>query len=227
MRASERETWDRHWQALAGGGSPLFATLASLVRRTILARAVRHYSDRWFPVEGVLVELGCGTAQSSARIRRLRRRFVGVDVSLPALLSARSGGSPHRHLVRADIRSLPFREASIDGAWNLGVMEHFPPAQGHAILREAWRVLRPGGHAILFWPPKFGLSRWVLAPFEWARSRMRGRPFRFFPDEVNRLASCRHARETLRAAGFEPLAADFTARDCFIHVVAVGRRPRG
>ena len=69
------------------------------------------------------------------------------------------------------------------------------------------------------------LSRLVLAPIEWLRSRFRGRPFRFFPDEVNRLRSRRHASETLRAAGLEPVAADFTLRDAFIHIVAVGRKP--
>jgi SAM-dependent methyltransferase len=224
MSKSEREVWDRHWRALEGGHASFFGALASLVRRTILCRAVRHYSDRWFPPAGVLVETGCGTSQSSVRMRRLGRRFVGFDFSLPALLAAR-GTPPHQFLVRGDIHALPFRDSSLAGIWNLGVMEHFPPAEGQAILREARRTLRPGACALLFWPPEHGLSRLVLAPIEWLRGRLAGRPFRFFPDEVNRLRSRRQARETLRAAGLDPVAVDFSPRDAFIHIVAVGRKP--
>lgn len=222
---SERETWDRHWQALEGGDSSLFGRLASLVRRTILCRAVRHYSDRWFPAAGVLLEAGCGTGQASARMRPLDRRFVGFDFSLPALLAARQGQKAHHFLVRGDIHALPFRDGSLAGVWNLGVMEHFPPAEGREILEEMARALSPGACAVLFWPPEHGLSRLVLGPIEWLRSRLSGRPFRFFPDEVHRLTSRRHGRRVLKDAGLEPVAADFTPRDAFIHIVAVGRKP--
>jgi SAM-dependent methyltransferase len=225
MAISDRETWDRHWRALQGGDSSLFGALASLVRRTILCRAVRHYSDRFFPASGVIVETGCGTAQSSSTIERLERRFVGLDFSLPALLEARRGSSPHRFYVRGDIHALPFRDGALAGIWNLGVMEHFPPAEGKQILEEARRALRPGACALLFWPPEHGASRWVLAPIEWLRSRLSSETFHFFPDEVNRLRSRRHARETLEQAGFEAAAVDFTPRDSFIHIVAVGRKP--
>lgn len=221
----DRETWDRHWRSLQGGDASLFGTLVSLVRRTVLCRAVRHYTDRYFPPGGFQVEAGCGTGQSSATMRALDRRLVGLDFSFPALLEARRGAAPHRAFLRGDIRALPFRDGSLTGVWNLGVMEHFQQEDGLAILRELRRVLAPGACAILFWPPEFGLSRWVLAPFEWVRSRTSGRPFHFFPDEVNRLRSPRHARELLAAAGFEPAAVDFTPRDAFIHIVAVGRRP--
>jgi SAM-dependent methyltransferase len=223
--AGDRETWDRHWRSLQGGDASLFGTLASLVRRTVICRAVRHYTDRYFPGGGIQVETGCGTGQSSSTMRRLDRLLVGLDFSLPALLAARRGETPYRAFLRGDIRALPFRDGSLSGVWNLGVMEHFHQEEGIAILREIRRVLAPGARAILFWPPRFGLSRLVLAPFEWARSRISGKPFHFFPDEVNRLRSPRHAREILAAAGFEPEAVDFTPRDSFIHLVAVGRKP--
>jgi SAM-dependent methyltransferase len=125
--------------------------------------------------------------------------------------------------VQGDIHALPFADGELAGAWNLGVLEHFPAEEGRAILRELGRVLRPGACAVLFWPPSFGLSRLVLAPVEWVRSRP-GRRFRFFPDEVNRMRSFAHARATLQGAGLEVAAVDFSWRDLFIHLVAVGRR---
>jgi hypothetical protein len=65
----------------------------------------------------------------------------------------------------------------------------------------------------------------VLGPIEKLRSLARGSPFRFFPDEVNRLASRAHARRLLAAAGLEERLIDFSFRDLFIHVVIVARRP--
>lgn len=223
MNGTEREVWDRHWQAL-GKESALFGSLASLVRKLILRRAVEHYAEKYFPADGVFVDAGCGTGQASASIPARGRRLLGFDFSLSALAEARKEG-PYRLMVGGDIRALPFRDGSLSGLWNLGVMEHFPKEDGVAILREFRRVLAPGRTAVLFWPPEFGSSRWVLAPIEWAKTRRRGRPFHFFPDEVNRLRSRRHAREMLEAAGLEPVALDFTLRDCLIHLIVVARRP--
>jgi SAM-dependent methyltransferase len=127
--------------------------------------------------------------------------------------------------LQGDINRLPLRDASIAGVWNLGVLEHFDEPAGIRILQEFRRVLTPGGHAVLFWPPDFGSSRLVLAPIEKLRSLARGSAFRFFPDEVNRLTSRSHARRLLAAAGLEEILVDFSFRDLFIHVVVVARRP--
>ncbi|HKI06220.1 MAG TPA: class I SAM-dependent methyltransferase [Thermoanaerobaculia bacterium] len=223
MRGPEREVWERHWRSL-GKESALFGKLASLVRKLVLRRAVEHYAETYFPADGVFVDAGCGTGQASAAIPSRARRLVGFDFSLAALAAARGEG-PYRLMVGGDIRRLPFADGSVAGVWNLGVMEHFPQEEGIAILREFRRVLRPQGVAVLFWPPEFGSSRWLLAPVEWMRTRLQGRPFHFFPDEVNRLRSRRHAREMLKAAGFEPVAIDFTLWDCLIHLVVVARKP--
>ena len=128
MQPTDREVWDRHWRELQTGHASLFGRLASLVRRFILAGAVRHFTDRWFPSRGVIVETGCGTGQASAKVRPLPGRVaVAFDFSFAALLEARHGGGPYRLLVRGDIRALPFADDSVAGTWNLGVMEHFPP----------------------------------------------------------------------------------------------------
>ena len=223
MKGTERAVWDRHWQALEKEAA-LFGSLASLVRRLVLRRAVRHYAEKYFPADGLLLDAGCGTGQASASIPARGRRLLGFDFSLPALVEARKEGT-FQVMIGGDIRSLPFRDGSLSGLWNLGVMEHFPREDGIAILREFRRVLAPGRTAVLFWPPEFGSSRWVLGPIEWAKTRRLGRRFQFFPDEVNRLRSRRHAREMLEAAGLEPVALDFTLRDCLIHLIVVARRP--
>lgn len=221
---STGEVWDRHWEATHGPGGSWFGRLATLVRKQLLSRAVRHYAGRWFAPAGLFVECGCGTAQSSSRLAGAGRRFVALDISRAALSAARRVpvfGS----FVNADLFRLPLAEGSVAGVWNLGVMEHFEEAQGIAILREIRRALAPGGVAILFWPPEYGSSRLVLAPIEAALSLVRRREVNFFPDEVNRLRSRAHAREMLGAAGLEPAAVELSPRDLFIHVVVVARKP--
>lgn len=223
MSRGERDAWDRHWASIHPGAS-LFGRAASLVRVHLLSRAVRRYAERFFPEEGVVVEAGCGTAQSSRRLRSAGRRHVALDFSAAALREARGVGVFSASL-QADIERLPFASGSVAGVWNLGVMEHFDEERGVRILREMRRVLRPGACAVLFWPPELGSSRLVLGPVEALRSRLTGREFRFFPDEVNRLRSKAHARRLLADAGLEAAAVERTVRDAFIHLVVVARRP--
>ncbi|MEO8055927.1 MAG: class I SAM-dependent methyltransferase [Acidobacteriota bacterium] len=221
-RRDDAGVWDRHWAALSEEAS-LFGRVASLVRTSLLSRAVRAFADEHFPKEGVFVEAGCGTAESSSRIDPAGRTLVAMDISRLAVRAARRI-SVFRGLLQGDLFRLPFRNSSVAGLWNLGVMEHFEQEEGRALLREFARVLRPGGIALLFWPPEFGSSRLVLAPIESLRSR-NGAPFRFFPDEVNRLRSRAHAVAMLDGTGLEPAALSFGPRDLFIHLVVVARKP--
>lgn len=220
---AERRDWEVHWDALDTERS-FFGSLASAVRKHLLSRAVRTYTRRYFSSEGVFVETGCGTSEASGRIDRSGRFLVGLDFSIEALRHARDEGN-FDALVLGDIRNLPFRDESVDGVWNLGVMEHFHRSDALDILTEFRRVLRAAsGIALLFWPPTFGLSMWVLRPFEWWKSLRSGRTFRFFPDEVFRLPSRQAARHVLDEADLDMLAGDFTPRDGFNHLVIVGRR---
>jgi ubiquinone/menaquinone biosynthesis C-methylase UbiE len=218
----EREAWERFWGASRDAGS-LFDRIAVLVRRQLLSRAVRRYAARYFPPEGIFVECGCGTGLSSSRVERGRRTFVALDFASGALVQARKIPLFSAFL-QGDIRRLPLRDNSVSGIWNLGVLEHFEPEVARQILREFGRVLRAGAVAILFWPPEFGSSRWVLAPIERARALLTGQTFRFFPDEVNRLRSKQQARATLAASGMEAEAVEFAASTGLMHVVVVCRK---
>ncbi len=223
MSEPSRATWDEHWDAIRPGSS-LFGRMASLVRTQVISRAVAHYASKYLVGDGPLLEAGCGTGQSSGRLDVRGRPRIALDYASGALRHARAVNVFDAFL-QGDITRLPLRDASIAGVWNLGVLEHFDESAGIRILREFRRVLAPGGHAVLFWPPDFGSSRLVLGPIEKLRSLARGSPFQFFPDEVNRLTSRAHARRLLAAAGLEECRIDFSFRDLFIHVVVVARRP--
>jgi SAM-dependent methyltransferase len=212
-----QNAWEKHWSSLDGSG-PIFGFLSTLTRRILFQPAVSFYVERFFSRTGVFVEMGCGTADSSASVVRGDRRLLGLDFSAAALEAANRVGRMDA-LIRADMFAVPLKCHSVAGIWNLGVMEHFTETEIRLCLREFRRVLTPGGTIILFWPAERNLSRWVLGPLEWATSRVRGSGFAFFPDEINRLRSKRHARELVGSEGFEIKAVDFNWRTAFIHMV--------
>lgn len=51
--------------------------------------------------------------------------------------------------VQADIRALPFKDAAVDRVVADHVLEHLPQRMGVAVLREAHRVLAPGGTLVV------------------------------------------------------------------------------
>ena len=88
---------------------------------------------------GASLEIGCGTGTHAARIRRLGWSPLGVDLSAGMLRHART----RLPTARADGECLPFADASFSSV--VSVMVHTDVAEYRAVLREAWRVIAPGG----------------------------------------------------------------------------------
>jgi SAM-dependent methyltransferase len=77
-------------------------------------------------------------------------RPFGVDISEPTVRQAKgafAGGPEPLRAAAADVRALPFRDASFDAIYSMGTIEHFDETE-HAI-EEMARVLKPGGRAIV------------------------------------------------------------------------------
>jgi SAM-dependent methyltransferase len=88
---------------------------------------------------GICLEIGCGTGVHAARVRELGWTPVGVDLSAGMLRHAR-GRLP---IARADAGRLPIRDGSVPAV--IAMMVHTDMPGYPAVLREAARVLRPGG----------------------------------------------------------------------------------
>jgi SAM-dependent methyltransferase len=88
---------------------------------------------------GICLEIGCGTGTHAARVRSLGRVPIGIDISAGMLRHARS----RLPIVRANGEALPFPDASFSSV--IAVMIHTDVEDYPAVLREASRVLVPGG----------------------------------------------------------------------------------
>ena len=89
---------------------------------------------------GTGVDIGCGP-------ERVWPHAIGLDRFL----------SPDGAAVSTDIRKLEmFADASMDWAFSSHALEDFAAEETNAILSEWWRMVRPGGHLVLYLPHEIG-----------------------------------------------------------------------
>ena len=80
-------------------------------------------------------------------------RPFGIDIAPDVVEAARRVLGPFRPgLALADVRALPFRSDAFDLVYSMGTIEHFPDHA--AAVGEIFRVLKPGGRAIVGVPNK-------------------------------------------------------------------------
>ncbi|SER12533.1 class I SAM-dependent methyltransferase [Microlunatus flavus] len=145
----------------------------------VLSRSLRsdHNPYRWLARAvsadaATVVDLASGSGPVARELALPGRTVVGLDLSAAELgLARRRGAGP---LVRADARTLPFRDGSVDVVTSaLGLVVVQPLA---AVLSEVARVLRPGGVLAAIAPAVRPLAASDLRRLGQLNARLRGWP---------------------------------------------------
>jgi len=94
----------------------------------------------------ILLDCGFGTGTNLTLLESWGRAF-GVELEPAGLRFARSAG--HTRIARATVTRLPFADAAVDVVTSFDVLYCLTDPDEEQAIREMYRVLRPGGHALI------------------------------------------------------------------------------
>lgn len=94
-----------------------------------------------------VLELGCGNGKTFSALLEKKCEVIGIDFSSTAAILCRSHvrGTSRGEIAIADVRHLPFSDASFDVVIVFHVIGHLPVAGRICCARESARVLKAGG----------------------------------------------------------------------------------
>src|SRR5262245_59466201 len=95
-------------------------------------------------VEGRIADVGRGPGHVAAYLQEHGADVVGLDLS-PVMVEQARELHPAIAFAVADMRSLPLEDGALGGIVAVYSLIHIPRVEVVAVLREFWRVLRPGG----------------------------------------------------------------------------------
>lgn len=96
------------------------------------------------PQRALVLDAGCGAGVPIAKALSTHYEVFGVDVARNQIHLARLL-VPVAHFLCGDIASLPFRARVFDAICSYYAIIHVPRDEHRGILRDFWRVLKPGG----------------------------------------------------------------------------------
>lgn len=115
-------------------------------RRAMVRRTVRSLTP------GRALDVGCGSGGNTSVLRDLGWQATGLDYSVASTEGTRARGLP---VVRGDARRLPFPDGTFDLVISTDAWEHV--LEHELVAAETFRVLRPGGRALVAVPADMAL----------------------------------------------------------------------
>ena len=217
-----KQDWDSFWSTLDGERN-LLSKFLSFYRTQIIARAVNYHVNKLFKPVGIFIECGAGTSETTLKTRKANRTFIALDYS--ELILRKTITNPNiDSCINADIFSLPFKDNSVDGIWNVGVMEHFTMGDIDKMLKEFRRVLKENGNIILFWPMAYSPYLIFINVLEFIVGILSKKHFQVYPNEVSRLKSRGQGKDILEKNKFSDIKVYFNFRDAFSFGVVIGKK---
>jgi ubiquinone/menaquinone biosynthesis C-methylase UbiE len=144
-----------------------------------------------------------------------------VDSSLQALDIYRRCVPLASAAVHASVFELPFKNNAFEGAYHLGVIEHFSPVEIGQFLSELHRVIKPGGRLLIFWPHQRATSVFVLKI--WHHLAGKGAA-PLHPPEISLAKDKKSVAQILKSSGFQIDSYSFGIRDFWVQAVIQATR---
>jgi dolichol-phosphate mannosyltransferase len=201
----------------------LYELVANAYRKLVIRPNLRRVIERTFAQGSELLHAGAGSGHVDAPLHR-RMRITALDRSQRALQVYRRN-NPGVHQTRHGTPlAMPLPDATFDGVYNLGVVEHFAEPDLARFFAECHRVLKPGGRAAIFWPHRRATSGFVIRAAH-RLFRGVGPATRMHAPEVSLLQSRAHAEGVLAQAGLRLTDYEFSARDLWVQAVVIAEKP--
>lgn len=142
--------------------------------------SARSYFDLLAPNDfsGMILDAGCGMGRWARYAGGRGQTLIAVDLSSAVDVAVRTlENMPNAHIIQADLHQLPFRSATFDLIYSLGVLHHLPdPLTG---LDRVVRHLKPGGKFLAYFyyaldnrPRYFHVLLWFVTGLRFVISRL-------------------------------------------------------
>jgi SAM-dependent methyltransferase len=219
----DSQGWDNYWRRKERKSAIAYEVIAATYRNIVIRDRLNSVIRKEFAEGSNLLHAGCGSGQVDVDLHD-HAKITAIDISIPAL-QRYTMENPKAFAVRqASVFKLPFPDASFDGAYNLGVVEHFEKDEIRNMFAELHRVVRPGGKIVVFWPHAYATSVAVLNSLHWVMNDVLKKDVRLHPPEVSLVHSKKEARTLFQDNGFDLVSYAFGPRDMFVQAVVVGER---
>jgi SAM-dependent methyltransferase len=182
--------WDTYWTK----EQTFFGKTLTFVRKNVITSELSRTLKKYFPKEGLFLDAGSGSSETSLKIKN--RKIIALDLS-HLVLKKVNPSLPIDSKINASIFQLPFKNNSLDGIFNLGVMEHFHKEDIIKILNEFYRTLKKDSYCILFWPSVYGPTNLIFSTLGFILRKQ------FFPDEVSQYRNKKWLKNILKESNFK------------------------
>ncbi len=217
------QNWNEYWDQKSAKSTAAYDAVATVYRNLVIRRRLEATLKREFPSGARLLHAGCGSGQVDMNLHQ-HAKITAVDISASALGLYQAHNPQADAVKHASIFDLPFPDQTFDGAYNLGVVEHFHPDELARALTEVRRVLRPQGKLVVFWPHAHATSVMLLNAMHWVLNDVLHKDIRLHPPEFSLIHSRQEASDLLASGGFDVTSYDFGAKDFFVQSVVVATR---